>query len=67
VLDAPWPAGHQWQHWRRVKFDDGALRDVDTAAGPGSFRVLPGGTAVGAPAADLCFLFDEEREVLAHL
>ena len=23
VLQAPWPPGHRWGHWRRVRFDDG--------------------------------------------
>jgi hypothetical protein len=38
VLEAPWPAGHRWAHWRRVRFDDGATLDVDTDAGPLHFR-----------------------------
>jgi hypothetical protein len=40
VLEAPWPAGHRWAHWRRVRFDDGATLDVDTDAGPLHFRSL---------------------------
>jgi hypothetical protein len=31
VLEAPWPPGHRWAHWRRVRFDDGETHDVDTA------------------------------------
>ena len=23
VLEAPWPPGHRWGRWRRVRFDDG--------------------------------------------
>ena len=29
VLEAPWPPGHRWGHWRRVRFDDG-----ETSHGP---------------------------------
>ena len=40
VLEAPWPPGHRWAHWRRVRFDDGETHDVDTDAGPLQFRSL---------------------------
>ena len=44
---APWALGHKHQHWRRVRFDHGGVRDVDTAAqGVGGPR-----TALHAPAA----------------
>ena len=40
VLEAPWPPGHRWGHWRRVRFDDGETHDVDADAGPACFRAL---------------------------
>ena len=30
VLGLPWPAGHRWQHWRRVRVDGGGVCDVDS-------------------------------------
>ena len=30
VLGLPWPAGHRWQHWRRVRIDGGGVCDVDS-------------------------------------
>ena len=41
VLEAPWPPGHRWAQWRRVRFDDGETHDVDTAVGQSCFRALP--------------------------
>ena len=30
VMRVPWLRGHRWEHWRRVQFDDGDTRVVDT-------------------------------------
>jgi hypothetical protein len=46
VIEAPWPPGHRWGHWRRVRFDDGETRDIDTDAGPACFRTLDGAPAL---------------------
>jgi hypothetical protein len=50
VKKAPWPPGHKHQHWRRVRFEDGWIRDVDTAATGVGGRLR---TAEHAPAASL--------------
>jgi hypothetical protein len=32
VLGLPWPVGHRWQHWRRVRLDSGGgVCDVDSS------------------------------------
>ena len=36
--ESPWPPGHRWGHWRRVRFDDGETHDVDTDVGPAYFH-----------------------------
>jgi hypothetical protein len=53
VFEAPWPPGHRWARWRRVRFDDGATLDVDTDAGPLHFCSLrtPRGKATKPPRA----------------
>jgi hypothetical protein len=53
VLEAPWPARNRWQHWRRVRFDDGETLIVDTAAGPAFLRALRAERAVDADLARL--------------
>ena len=50
VLEAPWPLGHRWGHWRRVRFDGGETHDVDTDAWPACFRALHEGTTAARAA-----------------
>ena len=58
MLEAPWPARNRWQHWRRVRFDDGETLIVDTAAGPAFLRALRAERAVDA---DLVFSLPHSR------